>query len=115
MVYLRNIKNETQIKGHGIKINLLILFIVHTESEFILHTLFFKFKSEQILNQPDCFMSFLKNLSLDLDNFEKYRKEAECEIVDKINDEISYESFVCNYLIPNRPCVFGPWLTKGSL
>lgn len=31
--------------------------------------------------------------------------------IDLISTKISYLNFFSNYLVPNKPCVFGPWLT----
>ena len=27
-------------------------------------------------------------------------------------DKISYSEFFLNFLVPNKPCLFGPWLTE---
>ena len=33
--------------------------------------------------------------------------------IDNISSKISYLNFFSNYLVPNRPCVFGSWLTDN--
>ena len=49
------------------------------------------------------------------DNFNRQRNEKNCFYIDKINEEIGYEVFIKNYLIPNIPCLFGPWVTKSNI
>lgn len=59
-------------------------------------------------------MSFLKDFIDNSDDFSKFRKEEIYEGIDRFDEEISYETFALKHLIPNRPCLFGPWITKSS-
>ena len=38
--------------------------------------------------------------------------QSHLDSIDTIPDEIPYAQFFANYLVPNRPCVFGLWLTR---
>ena len=49
-----------------------------------------------------------------LEDIIKTRTIAEHELpaeIDYIQSPISYEEFFLKYLIPNKPCLFGPWAT----
>ena len=37
---------------------------------------------------------------------------SQLNCVDELLHEIPYSKFFASYLVPNRPCVFGPWLTQ---
>ncbi|KAK2158452.1 hypothetical protein LSH36_170g04052, partial [Paralvinella palmiformis] len=47
----------------------------------------------------------------------KLRQSAIDDItgIDYIKEPVSYESFFLQYLLPNRPCILGPWSTENWL
>lgn len=42
----------------------------------------------------------------------EHQRNQPINIVDYIKEKIPYEDFFFNYLLPNRPCVFGRHVTK---
>ena len=41
------------------------------------------------------------------------RDRPNSRIIDRIDKEISYDIFLRDYLLPNRACVFGSWVTEN--
>lgn len=41
--------------------------------------------------------------------------ESDCELDSSINVDLSYNSFFCKYLIPNKPCIIQSNVTKDWL
>lgn len=44
---------------------------------------------------------------------ERYKIYKEIESIDVIKDPCSFEYFLKNYLLLNKPCIFDSWLTKN--